>query len=246
VESVGARALVLVVLLAPLASAALSAAEPVVVITTEVYDVEFYVGTPFGSPMEGATVLVRKLDGSVAEASVGVGGLALVEEVPKGALEVKIESWRGLPVDSRWYEVSAEQTSVIVEEIGLLKVRVVGARGQGLAGAEVAVEGTPVSGATAADGIFSAELPEGAYRIEVNYGGRSSEAEVEVTGGEVTEIEISLPVFAEIAGWAMSPAEFAGLVVLLVALAIVIVVGLYEYAVWRRRRIAAALIPVKK
>ena len=64
-------------------------------------------------------------------------------------------------------------------------------------------------------------------------------------GKEISEARVELPVFIEIAGWAMTLSDFAGMLLLIVLLVIVIVILLHEYAVWRRKRIAKVLVPTK-
>lgn len=217
-------------------------------LSTEVYDMTVFVKTPFDTPMAGASVkLANPGFPAPIETTVASDGSVAVEDVPLGTLEVTVESWRGLPIDFKKTATVAEPV-VIVEKIGMLKVRVVGARGQGLGGAEVVVTRageTVWSGTTAPDGTASVELPEGSYSVKASYGGKESEASATITGAEVTEAKIELPVFLEVAGWAMTLSDFVGLLLLIVLLVIVIVILLHEYAVWRRKRLAKVLVPTK-
>jgi pilus assembly protein TadC len=48
-----------------------------------------------------------------------------------------------------------------------------------------------------------------------------------------------------IAGWEMSFSEFIGLLLLIAVLTIVLFIIAHEYAVWRRRRLARAIVPAK-
>ena len=217
-------------------------------LSTEVYDMTVFVKTPFDTPMAGASVkLANPGFPAPIETTVASDGSVAVEDVPLGTLEVTVESWRGLPIDFKKTATVAEPV-VIVEKIGMLKVRVVGARGQGLGGAEVVVTRageTVWSGTTAPDGTVSVELPEGSYSVKASYGGKEGEVSATITGAEVTEAKIELPVFLEVAGWAMTLSDFVGLLLLIVLLVIVIVILLHEYAVWRRKRLAKVLVPTK-
>jgi len=214
-------------------------------ITTDVYDMVVAVKTPFDTPMAGADITLKKKDGTEIKTVVGSDGTVAITEVPLGTVDVTVHKWKGMTVDFTKTGVTVTENTVIVDKIGVIKVKVVGQRGQGLAGAEVMLEGTPIKGTTAADGTFSDELPAGSYTVKVSYGGKEKTATATVTGGEVSEVVVELPVFIEIAGWSMDMSAFIGMLLLIVLLIIVLFILLHEYSVWRRRKIAAAVVPVK-
>ncbi|MCD6457216.1 MAG: hypothetical protein J7K82_00060 [Thermoproteales archaeon] len=222
----------------------LAAAQPLV-IETSVYDVEVSVVTPFGSFVDNAVVQVRKLDNSIVSTSTDFNGKILVREVPKGTVYVKIISWKGFTIDSKWYEASLDDNVVVIEEIGLARVKVVGERGQGIAGVNVVVENTPLSGATGEDGTVEFLLPFGNYVIKVCYGNVCESKSVSVAGGKISETTIQLPVFLELGPeLSLSFKDLIILIIVLLAIIVALYIALSEYAVWRRKKIAAALKPV--
>lgn len=215
------------------------------IITTDVYDVEIILATPFGTYLDNAEVQIKRLDGSIFTTSSDGYGRVLAKEIPKGILYVKVVSWRGMNLDTEWYEASLSSNTVTVDKIGLLRLRAVGERGQGLAGAAVYVEDTPLSGATGEDGVVEFVLPENSYRVKVCLGETCNVATVKVAGGEVAEVQVSLPVFLRVSQVTLSFREFlltAFLVVLMVAM---LFIAIYEYTVWRRKRIARVVKPAK-
>ena len=214
-------------------------------ITTDVYDMTVAIKTPFDTPMAGADVTLKKMDGTEVKTVVGSDGTVAITEVPLGTVDVTVHKWKGMNVGFTKTGVTVTENTVIVDKIGMVKVKVVGQRGQGLAGAEVVLEGTPIKGTTTADGTFFDELPAGSYTVKVSYGGKEKTATASVTGGQVTEVVVELPVFIEIAGWSMDMSAFIGMLLLIVLLIIVLFILLHEYSVWRRRKIAAAVVPVK-
>jgi len=214
-------------------------------ITTDVHDMVVAVKTPFDTPMAGADVTLKKLDGTVIDTVVGSDGTVAITEVPLGTVDVTVHKWKGMTVDFTKSGVTVNDNTVIVDKIGKIVVKVVGQRGQGLGGAEVVIEGTPIKGTTASDGTFSDELPAGTYTVKVSYGGKEASKSATVTGKQVAEVVVELPIFIEIAGWSMDMSAFIGMLLLIVLLIIVLFILLHEYSVWRRRKIAAALAPAK-
>lgn len=215
------------------------------IITTDVYDVEVVLVTPFGTYLDNAEVQIKRLDGSIFTTSSDGYGRVLAEEIPKGVLYVKVISWRGMKLDTEWYKVSLSSNTVTVDKIGLLRVKAVGERGQGLAGAVVYVEDTPLSGATGEDGVVEFILPENSYRVKVCLGETCNTATVKVVGGEVGEVQVSLPIFLRISQATLSFREFLLTTLLTVLVVAMLFIAIYEYTVWRRKRIARVMKPAK-
>jgi len=65
--------------------------------------------------------------------------------------------------------------AVTVPKIGKLTVKVLGARGQGIDGATVAIEKVGTF-TTDASGVVSLELPSGSYSVTASKGGRTASA----------------------------------------------------------------------
>ena len=213
----------------------------------DVTDVEIVFRTPFDTPVAGAAVTVTKPDGTTLKMTTDSEGKIVVPEVPLSKVDVTVETWKGFNVGYKATGVTAG--AVTVENIGKLVVTVVGARGQGLAGAKVTISGagSEIVGTTDASGKFAAELPAGSYTVKVEKGGKTAEATATVSPGPaVSEAPaLKLDIFMTIAGWEMSFGDFVGLILLVVVLVIVLFIIAHEYAVWRRRRIARAIVPAK-
>jgi hypothetical protein len=211
----------------------------------DVTDVTITLTTPFNTPMAGATATVTKLDGTTMILTADAQGRIVVPEAPLGKVDVTITSWKGMPVN---YKATGVTTgTVTAANIGKLVVTVVGARGQGLEGARVSVSGAGVTivGTTDPAGKFAVELPAGTYTVTAEKGGRTASASVTVSGGQTAEQTLRVDIFMTIAGWEMSFSEFIGLLLLIAVLTIVLFIVGHEYAVWRRRRLARAIVPAK-
>jgi hypothetical protein len=211
----------------------------------DVTDVTITLTTPFNTPMAGATATVTKLDGTTLTLTADSQGRIVVPEAPLGKVDVTITSWNGMPVNYKATGVTAG--TVTAANIGKLVVTVVGARGQGLEGARVSVSGAGVTivGTTDPAGKFAVELPAGSYTVTAEKGGRTASASVSVSGGQTAEQTLKVDIFMTIAGWEMSFSEFIGLLLLIAVLTIVLFIIAHEYAVWRRRRLARAIVPAK-
>ncbi|MEM1509382.1 MAG: carboxypeptidase-like regulatory domain-containing protein [Thermofilaceae archaeon] len=215
------------------------------VVTIDVADVTFTLRTPFGTPMAGASVTAARLDGTTLKLTADSEGKVTVPEAPLSVATVTVENWNGQPINFKAERAAAG--ALTVNTIGRLVVTVVGARGQGLEGARVKISGAgaAVVGTTDSAGKFAAELPSGSYTVEAEKGGRTASTTASVTGGQTAEATLRVDVFMTVAGWEMSFAEFAGLLLLIAVLVIVLFILAHEYAVWRRRRIAKAIVPAK-
>ena len=66
-----------------------------------------------------------------------------------------------------------------------------------------------------------------------------------VEAGTVTTTKTTLDIFIEIAGWSMSSMEFTGIIAFIILLVVVLFLLFHEYSVWRRKRLAAAIVPSK-
>ncbi|HDH06863.1 MAG TPA: hypothetical protein ENF87_00675, partial [Thermoproteales archaeon] len=53
--------------------------------------------TPFGTPMSGAEVEIRLLDGTTIKNVLDVNGEVAVRDVPLGIVFLRIVKWRGYP-----------------------------------------------------------------------------------------------------------------------------------------------------
>ncbi|MEM1810614.1 MAG: carboxypeptidase-like regulatory domain-containing protein [Thermofilaceae archaeon] len=215
--------------------------EPVYV---DVTDVTITLSTPFNTPMAGATVTATKLDGTTLTLTADAQGRITVPEAPLGKVDVTVTTWNGMPIN---FKATGVTGTVTVGNIGRLIVTVVGARGQGLEGARVSISGAGVTvvGTTDSAGKFALELPAGSYTVTAEKGGRTASTSVSVAGGQTAETTLKVDVFMTLAGWEMSFSEFVGLLLLIALLAIVLFIIAHEYAVWRRRRLARAIVPAR-
>ncbi|MEM0023357.1 carboxypeptidase-like regulatory domain-containing protein [Thermofilum sp.] len=221
--------------------------EPVYV---DVTDVTITLSTPFNTPMAGASVTATKEDGTTLTLTADAQGRIIVPEAPLGKVDVTVTTWNGMPID---FKATGVTGAVTVGNIGKLIVTVVGSRGQGLEGAKVSIirDGVTYSvGTTDAAGKYAVELPAGKYEVIAEKGGMRSSDDVKVKevtfrGGELVEKTLQVDVFMTLAGWEMSLSQFVGLLLIIVVLVIVLFIIAHEYAVWRRRRLARAIVPAK-
>jgi len=211
----------------------------------DVTDVTITLTTPFNTPMAGATATVTKADGTTLTLTADAQGRITVPEAPLSKVDVTINTWGGMPINYKAAGVTAG--TVTAANIGKLVVTVAGARGQGLEGARVSISGAGVAivGTTDSAGKFAIELPAGSYTITAEKGGRTASTSATVSGGQTAEETLRVDIFMTIAGWEMSFSEFIGLLLLIAVLTIVLFVVAHEYAVWRRRRLARAIVPAK-
>lgn len=196
---------------------------------------------PDGTPLRGALIRVRLLDGRSYEFVLDPQSPYRIESVPLGILYVTVVSWKGVPVDYTAKVKIGVNGTVVVDKIGRLTVYVEGSRGQGIGGAVVSIYhgGRLVEqGVTNSSGVYGTLLPEAQYTVTASYAGRNASTTVSVKGSSLTEARLRLPIYAEVGGVPLTGAELAGLLVLAVALALALYVVASEYAAWRRRRLA--------
>ncbi|MEM2332894.1 MAG: hypothetical protein QXF28_08300 [Nitrososphaerota archaeon] len=196
-----------------------------------------------GEPIAGAVVKFGPV-----EKTTDADGKAYFEQVPleaagKGiSYDVSVVR-EGYTVFSGAQTVSRSKTTItVIGELFSLKVRVVGAAGQGLPFAKVTVKraGAEIGTYTTDAGGFLeiTKLPLSDYSVEAEWKGFKGEAAAtrdDLTAGRA--VEISLPPYMEIAGVPFTFAAFLGLIIGLVILVIVLVIILTEYARWRGRRL---------
>ncbi|MHB9303195.1 carboxypeptidase-like regulatory domain-containing protein [Thermofilum pendens] len=210
----------------------------------DIFDVKLTFTSPFGTPLAGATVTITKPDGTSITDSLDSSGSITVKEVPPGNLQYTVKDWKGIAIGYSGSVARAPAVGITVPKIGKLTVKVLGARGQGIEGATVAIENVGTF-TTDASGIVSLELPSGTYAVTASKGGRTASATATVSDGKETVTELKLDIFLTIAGWEMSSSEFLGLILLVVLLVLVLFIIAHEYAVYRRRRLAKVIAPAE-
>ncbi|PLJ76795.1 MAG: hypothetical protein B7L53_09780 [Thermofilum sp. NZ13] len=210
----------------------------------DIYDVQLTFTTPFGTPMAGATVTITTPDGRKITDTLDSSGSIAVKEVPPGSISFSVDSWKGLAVGYTGSAARQPAIGVTVPTIGKLTVKVLGARGQGIEGATVAIEKVGTF-TTDASGVVTIELPQGSYAITASKGGRTASTTANVAGGKEATAELKLDIFLTIAGWEMSSSEFLGLILLLILLVLVIFIIAHEYSIYRRRRLAKVIAPAE-
>lgn len=200
-------------------------------------DVEITLLTPFGTPMIGAKVLVTKQDGTQLIAIADTLGKIIVQDAPGGKVNIRVLSWRNMTID---YEAENVATgTVIVENIGQLIVYVYSSTGVGISGARVEISDgrTKIISWTDTRGILVIELPMGGYSVKASRGGRESERDARVSGGETTEVYLPIDIFITIGGyWDLSSYDFLGLLFLLWVLFFSIYIIIKEYTVYQQRK----------
>ncbi|WP_288007735.1 carboxypeptidase-like regulatory domain-containing protein, partial [Thermofilum sp.] len=165
----------------------------------DIFDVKLTFVSPFGTPLANAKVTITKPDGTTVSDTLDASGSIVVKEVPPGNLQYTVAEWNGLPVQFSGSVARAGEIGVTVTKIGKLTVKVLGARGQGIDGATVAVEKVGTF-TTDASGVVSLELPSGSYGVTASKGGRTASATATVTDGKETVTELKLDIFLTLAG----------------------------------------------
>jgi len=205
-------------------------------------DVEIYLLTPFGTPMAGAVVEVTRLDGITTERVADALGRVVVRSAPLGVVDVTILSWKGMPVNYTVKRVTSG--ALIVERVGKLTVRVVGALGQSLEGVKVQIESAEVrtiseydyekvvwidspdlkviTEYTGPSGMLVLELPEGRYFVKAEKAYYQVFGKAHVRGGENTLLKLTLNIVT-VGNWDMSFSDFIGLILFISVLAIITV-----------------------
>jgi hypothetical protein len=200
-------------------------------------DVEITLLTPFGTPMAGAKVLVTMQDGTQLIATADTLGKIIVHDAPGGKVNIRVLSWRNMPIN--YVAENVATGTVIVENIGQLIVYVCSTTGVGISGARVEISNgqTKIISWTDMRGILVIELPSGEYSIKASRGGRESERDASVSGGETTEVYLPIDIFITIGGyWDLNSSEFLGLLFLLSVLFFLIYIIIKEYTVYLQRK----------
>jgi len=203
------------------------------VVTMPVFDVTLRLVTPRGAPLVGVGVKVGGADVGATSAT----GEVMVTQIPSGTYNIA----------AKWLDTDLTVPSLVVTTNGavtltpsnvhLLTVVVRGAQGQALEGATVRVKkGTvELTKLTDKDGKAEIELPDASYNIEVSYGQFTKTDTVTMTADTIKAI--SLDVFVEFLGVAMSMAQFLLFIVMIIIIVIVLAIVLHEYHIYRRKRL---------
>jgi hypothetical protein len=229
--------------------------QPVHDLKTCVYDITLNFKTPKGTVCGNATAYIRLPQGvSVTEVTDSEGNVKLIN-VPssvstvsgsKYPLRVEKATWHGYDALTAAVEKDITGTTtyyILADNIVALNVRVLGARGQGLPYASVSIQ--PILTAVADEsGLASVELPRRTYTVTATYKGKTGSVSVDLTDRTkvVFDTTVTLDVWIELFGYAMSAGEFALSILLSVIVVLVVAFIVHEYIVWRRKRIAAAVV----
>jgi len=217
-----------------------------------VYDITMVFRTPRGTLLNNATVYATLPQGITVTASTDAEGKLTLINIPVGTLTLERVTWRGWDaiMAAKSFTVEATKTyDVIADNIVTLTVKVVGTRDQGLPYASVSVYSNGkhiITRIADESGLASIELPREKYRVAAAYKGKSSEKTVDLTTLPAEVVEkaetVKLDVYIELFGYAMSASEFVLSIVLAVIIVLVVAFIVHEYIVWRRKRIAAAVV----
>ena len=196
-----------------------------------------------GRPISGAEVTFGK-----ETKKTDAAGKAYFEGVPlekegKGiSYDVTVKR-EGFVVFTGTETVSRARTTITeIGELFTIRVRVVGAAGQGLPFAKVVIKraGAEIGTYTTDEGGFLEvkKVPLSDYTVEVEWKGFRGSATIskeDLTAGRA--VEISLPPYTEIAGVPLTFGALLALIIGFIILVIVIVILLSEYIRWRGRRL---------
>jgi hypothetical protein len=201
-----------------------------------------------GAPVGGAQVKL----GPTKTATTGGDGKAIFERVPlemdgKGrtyTLAVIRDGVDVTPEADKSQTLSTSRTSItVIGQLFSLRVRVIGAAGQGLVGATVEVIKAPdivVASASTDEGGFAEfdRLVLSDYTVRATYKGypdTKTATRDDLLKGKV--IEIQLPPYTEIFGVPITFSTLLALIIGLILLVLVIAIIISEYRWWRGRRL---------
>lgn len=194
-----------------------------------------------GEVMLGARVRISTLDGRVQEFELGAP--MLLKDVVLGMIKVEVLEWKGVPINfaTDFFRVDSDVT-IRVPGVSTATIRVLGSRGQALAGARVEIyygDKLVETGVTDEGGVYRTTLPPAVYRVVSEYSGRRAEVSAKLPG----EAALTLDVFITVGGVALSFSELIGSLLLLVLISLAIIFIAYEYTAWRRRRVVPVVAP---
>jgi|GEM_PF-5265408 len=203
-----------------------------------VYDVMLRLTTRRGTPLSSAKVSLKLPDGLTVSAMADKKGAISLVNVPVGEVKVVDAEWMGYSLELKpsAFSVSASRVyELTAVNVASLKVRVVGALGQGLGPATVIVRSATFESKFTTDpsGVALIDLPHGVYNVTAIAYGRSTSTTAYVLGD--TEVTLRLEVYAVILGQPLGLYELLALMALIVALAVVVAVIVHEYAAKREK-----------
>ena len=209
---------------------------PVGTVTVSVVDLK-------GRPISGAEVTFGKVTKKTdAAGKAYFEGVPLEKEGAGISYDVVVKR-EGFVVFTGTETVSRARTTITeIGELFTIRVRVVGAAGQGLPFAKVVIKraGAEIGTYTTDEGGFL-EVPKMAlsdYTVEAEWKGFRGSATIskeDLKAGRA--VEISLPPYTEIAGVPLTFGALLALIIGFIILVIVIVILLSEYIRWRGRRL---------
>jgi len=209
---------------------------PVGTVTVSVVDLK-------GRPIAGAEVTFGKVTKKTdAAGKAYFEGVPLEKEGAGISYDVTVKR-EGFVVFTGTETVSRSRTTITeIGELFTIRVRVVGAAGQGLPFAKVVIKraGAEIGTYTTDEGGFLEvrKVPLSDYTVEAEWKGFRGSATIskdDLKAGRA--VEISLPPYTEIAGIPLTFGALLALIIGFIILVIVIVILLSEYVRWRGRRL---------
>ncbi|MGH9244209.1 MAG: S8 family serine peptidase [Acidimicrobiales bacterium] len=149
-----------------------------------------------GEPIAGATVSLE-VDGNPRSTFTGADGTYAFSALPVGTYDVTATAF-GYGSDTQSAEITEGATTTLDFTLdpaaaGSVSGTVTDPAGNGVAGATVTIEGTPLTTTTDADGNYAfASVPQGDYTLTVSAGGCFADTSVDITvaGDEVVDVEL--------------------------------------------------------
>jgi len=209
------------------------------------------VTSPFGEPLSGCEVEYRgkgysKSISTVTDESGEFNTTYLPTIEGRVVLDyVVIRRWKVFDLNYKVENVELRDgiNEVVVKVLGKLKLEVVGLRDQPIKNAKVIIPQYNIIEKTGVGGVCELLLPSGTYIVRVEKSGRISEFSITVSESSVASKKVTLNIFLTIGGVDLSLEDFAILVVGIIGTVIGLFVLMYEYNVWRRRRVARVIVP---
>jgi len=202
--------------------------------------------TEWGEPLAYERVLIVIFRGNEVISSIesildGEGSFTIYVNESYKKVKVKLIDY-GIEEDVNLSWPLVSPLLVKVSKLGKLRIRVTGSAGQGVPGISILVLG-PInwSGYTDHWGCVEFLLVEGEYQVVTKLKEGVKTQRVKVLAGEIYELNYSTDVFIAAGNLMLSASEFMGCITLFLIAVITLFITIYEYTIWRRRKMVRVL-----
>jgi len=200
--------------------------------------------TRYGSPLSNALVKVVYLDGTSKMYFLDNNGELMLRDVPLGIVKLKILSWKNISINFERI-VTYMNSTIIYNDTGILVIRVLDYFNEPINGVNIKIlydKNIIEISSTNSSGIYVIELPKGNYTVLLKYYRENVERNLTLYPGKVNMYSFKLNIIILFSKIALSFTEFMMLLLSIFLLVVIVFIILYEYHLWRRRRLLKTVI----